>query len=90
MTAELKTPGKSQLRGHRRPLERAIVISLFLAGALSIAITIGILWELGKESLLFFQDEEVSFWGFLTTTTWQPQAGVSASGRSSWAPCTSR
>ena len=52
------------------------MVALFLAGAVSVAITIGIVWELGKESLLFFQDEEVSFWGFLTTTTWQPQAGV--------------
>jgi len=70
------TSTKPSLKGRRRPIERAIVISLFVAGAVSIAITVGILWELGKESLLFFQDEEVSFWGFLTTTTWQPQAGV--------------
>jgi phosphate transport system permease protein len=66
---------KEQLKGRRRPVERAIVASLFVMGAISIAITLGILWELGKESLLFFQDEEVSLWSFLTTTNWQPQGG---------------
>ncbi|HEX5630234.1 MAG TPA: phosphate ABC transporter permease subunit PstC [Acidimicrobiia bacterium] len=63
------------LRGRRRPLERGIVLLLFLAGALSIAITVGILWELGKESLLFFEDEQVDLWDFLTKTEWLPQAG---------------
>ncbi|WKZ82247.1 MAG: phosphate ABC transporter permease subunit PstC [Acidimicrobiia bacterium] len=63
------------LKGRRRPVERGIVVALFLAGAVSIAITIGILWELGKESLLFFQDERVSFWDFITKTEWLPQAG---------------
>jgi len=69
------TPTNSTLKGRRRPIERSIVVTLFFAGAVSIAITLGILWELGKESLLFFQDEEVSLWNFLTTTNWQPQAG---------------
>ena len=68
-------PMKEQLKPRRRPIERTVVVMLFITGAVSIAITLGILWELGKESLLFFQDEEVSLWGFLTTTTWQPQAG---------------
>ena len=48
---------KRQLKGRRRPLEGSIVATLFVMGAISIAITLGILWELGKESLLFFQDE---------------------------------
>jgi phosphate transport system permease protein len=65
----------TQLKGKRRPVERGIVASLFLMGFISIIITLGILWELGKESLLFFQDEEVSLWNFLTTTNWQPQGG---------------
>lgn len=67
---------RETLKGRRRPFERVVVVCLFVAGAVSIAITLGILWELGKESLLFFRDDEVSFWSFLTTTTWQPQAGV--------------
>ncbi len=63
------------LKKKRRPGEALIVACLFAAGAISIAITVGILWELGKESLLFFQDEAVSIWEFFTTTVWQPQAG---------------
>ncbi|MDX1690520.1 MAG: phosphate ABC transporter permease subunit PstC [Acidimicrobiia bacterium] len=74
MSTERRTI-RQRLRRRSRPLERAIVATLFVAGAISIAVTLGILWELGKESLLFFGDEEVSLWGFLTTTTWQPQAG---------------
>ena len=65
----------SQLKKKRRPLETVIVGSLFLAGAVSIAVTIGILWELGTESLLFFRDEAVSVGRFFTSTVWQPQAG---------------
>ena len=68
-------PMRDRLRRRRRPLERGIVGLLLLATAISIGITIGILWELGTESLLFFQDEAVSLWDFLTTTVWQPQAG---------------
>jgi phosphate transport system permease protein len=41
----------------------------------SIATTIGIVYELGTESFLFFQDERVSILEFLTTTVWQPQVG---------------
>ena len=52
-----------------------MVVSLFVCGAVSIAVTIGILYELGKESLLFFQDESVSLVEFFTQTIWQPQAG---------------
>jgi phosphate transport system permease protein len=73
--ADTQTRSKPNLRGRRHPLERGVVYLLFLAGALSIAITIGIVWELGKESLLFFQDEEVGLWDFLTKTEWLPQAG---------------
>lgn len=63
------------LKGRRRPTETLILVGLFAAGAISIGVTIGIVWELGKESLLFFQDEAVSLVEFLTTTIWQPQAG---------------
>jgi phosphate transport system permease protein len=48
---------------------------LFLSAVLSIAITVGIVYELGRESLLFFADERVSLVEFLTTTVWQPQVG---------------
>ncbi len=69
------TDMKDQLKRRRRPLERVIVGALFIAGAISVAVTIGILWELGSESLLFFLDEEASLGGFFSSTTWQPQAG---------------
>ncbi|MEN8238165.1 MAG: phosphate ABC transporter permease subunit PstC [Actinomycetota bacterium] len=68
-------PIRDQLRHRRRPGEAIIVIALFSAGAISIAITVGILWELGKESLLFFQDSAVTLSNFFTSTVWQPQAG---------------
>lgn len=77
MTTEPQTTNgrTGELKKRRRPFETVLVASLFAAGALSIAITIGILYELGRESLLFFQDAGVSLWGFLTGTVWQPQAG---------------
>ncbi len=62
-------------RRQARPGELAIQGFLFVCGALSIAITVGILYELGKESYLFFADERVSVVDFLTSTVWQPQAG---------------
>lgn len=63
------------LRRRPRPGELVIRGFLFVCGALSIAITAGIIYELGKESILFFQDERVTIWEFLTTTVWQPQGG---------------
>src|SRR5690606_27667917 len=45
---------------------------LFLSGFLSIFITIGIVYELGKEALLFFQMPEVDLLATITTTEWKP------------------
>lgn len=45
---------------------------LFLSGAVSILITIGIVVVLVRESLAFFGSPEVSLTEFLTSTTWQP------------------
>ena len=66
---------RQTLKGERRISEKIILVALVLCGAISIATTLGILWELGKESLLFFQDPSVSLWDYLTKTVWQPQAG---------------
>lgn len=66
---------KQQLKRHPRPGEVAIRAFLFLCGAVSILTTIGIVYELGKESLLFFQDDRVTFWEFISSTVWQPGAG---------------
>jgi phosphate transport system permease protein len=68
-------PGGGAFRRRRRPGELAIRVFLFACGFLSIATTIGIVYELGTESFLFFQDERVSILEFLTTTVWQPQVG---------------
>jgi phosphate transport system permease protein len=67
---------KEQLRRRPRRSERAIVIALFATGAISVLVTVGILYELGSESLLFFTDEVVSIGEFFTSTVWQPQAGT--------------
>jgi phosphate transport system permease protein len=63
------------LRKRSRPGELVVRASLFLCGVVSIATTLGILYELGKESLLFFLDDRVSISEFLTGTVWQPGAG---------------
>ena len=45
---------------------------LFLSGFFSIFITLGIVYELGKEALLFFQMPGVDLLATLTTTEWKP------------------
>lgn len=64
-----------RLAKRRRPGESVVRVFLYLCGALTIAITIGILYELGTESFLFFQEDEVGLFEFLTDTFWQPQVG---------------
>jgi len=65
----------NRLQKRRRPGEQAIQTFLFLCGVVSILTTIGIVYELGKESLLFFTSPEVNLLDFLTTTRWQPTIG---------------
>src|SRR5215204_3913344 len=65
----------SGLRGRRRIGETIIQALLFFSGFFSIFVTIGIVYELGKEALLFFQMPEVSILESLTTTKWQPHTG---------------
>jgi phosphate transport system permease protein len=63
----------------RKPRIRETLIQgfLFLCGALSILTTIGIVYELGKESLGFFGSgaDQASLAEFLTGTEWSPQIG---------------
>ncbi len=61
------------LRRRRRPGESAIQGFLFLCGAVSILTTLGIVYVLGKESLLFFK--QVSLFEFFGTLKWQPAIG---------------
>lgn len=48
---------------------------LFLTGILSIFVTVMIVYELGKEALLFFANPDVTLFKFLGTTKWQPGIG---------------
>jgi phosphate transport system permease protein len=48
---------------------------LFFAGILSIFVTIAIVYELGKEAMLFFNDPDVTLGKFFGTTKWQPGIG---------------
>ena len=63
------------LRRRRRPLETVIQGFLFFCGAISILTTMGIVFVLGKESLLFFGSGEVNLVEFFTGTEWQPAIG---------------
>lgn len=65
----------THLRGRRRIGETIIQGLLFFSGFASIFTTLGIVYELGKEALLFFQMPEVSILESLTTTQWQPHTG---------------
>jgi phosphate transport system permease protein len=58
-----------------RPSESLIKIFLFFCGFFSIFTTIGIIYEIGKEALLFFSNPAVDLWHFFTGTQWQPQIG---------------
>ena len=65
----------THLRGRRRIGETIIQGFLFFSGFVSIFTTLGIVYELGKEALLFFQMPEVSILESLTNTQWQPHTG---------------
>jgi phosphate transport system permease protein len=55
--------------------ETVIEALLFVAGAISILTTIGIVYVLVTESAKFFASPEVTFAEFITTTKWQPRIG---------------
>jgi phosphate transport system permease protein len=69
----LKYPKSNNgLKRRFRWRESAIQALLFFSGVFSIFTTIGIIYELGKEALLFFRTPSVNLWSFLTGTEWQP------------------
>ena len=74
-TKEKVTLGKGTINLRKRPRagESLIQAFLFICGAFSIFTTLGIVYELGKESLLFFSSPEVNLLEFFTETKWQPQ-----------------
>ena len=63
---------RKSLRRRFRWGETFIQGLLFFSGFFSIFTTIGIVYELGKEALLFFREPAVNLWAFLTGTQWQP------------------
>ncbi|NTU74503.1 MAG: phosphate ABC transporter permease subunit PstC [Anaerolineaceae bacterium] len=70
------TPSLAQyLKKRVRKAEMLIQGFLFFCGAVSILTTVGIVYELGKESLLFFSTPGLSFVEFFTSTLWRPTIG---------------
>ena len=65
-TTSLKTSRK-------RPAERAVRVVLFGCAALSVAVTVGIVYSLFADTIGFFR--EVDLWSYLTGTNWSPQSG---------------
>ncbi len=73
-----KIDGKASANSLRRKPrwgETIIQGLLFFSGFFSIFVTLGIVYELGKEALLFFQMPEVNLLATLTTTEWKPHVG---------------
>lgn len=75
VTAGTEVDVKTQLRKHPRIKETVIESFLFICGAISILTTVGIVFVLAEESLLFFTSGEVTLWEFFTGTVWQPAIG---------------
>jgi len=61
-----------KLQKRLRLSETLIQGFLFICGAISILTTIGIVYVLGRESMLFFASPEVTLLEFFGTTRWQP------------------
>lgn len=68
-------PAVYNFKKRLRPGEAVIQGFLFVCGLISIVTTIGIVYVLGRESLLFFASDEVSLVEFFGTTAWQPAIG---------------
>ena len=73
--AEAKNFRQFDLKKKFRISESVIQALLFLAGILSVFTTIAIVYELGKEAMLFFTNPDVTLFKFLGTTKWQPGIG---------------
>jgi len=68
--AETVISDRLSRRKTRHLRERVIEFLLFSAAAFSVFVTLGIVYVLVSESVLFFR--EVSIWDFLTDTQWTP------------------
>lgn len=67
------TAVSSALIKRRRWKETIVQGVLWLCGTISILTTLGIVFMLGQEALLFFRRAEVSLLEFISGWTWQPQ-----------------
>jgi len=65
----------AQLKKQTRFGEIIIEGLLFLAGAISILVTVGIVLVLARDAITFFQRDEVTLGEFFLSGTWQPQIG---------------
>ena len=65
----------NSLSRRRRLGEDLIQILLFLCGAVSMLITVGIVLILGNEAFVFFRNDEVTLLKFFTESIWQPSIG---------------
>jgi phosphate transport system permease protein len=72
---EKKASTFNNLRRKTRVGETIIQTLLFFSGFFSIFVTFGIVYELGKEALLFFQMPEVNLLETFTSTEWKPHIG---------------
>jgi phosphate transport system permease protein len=68
--------GRPRSKALRKVRESCIMAALIGCGAFSIATTLAIIVILGLEAFHFFRLEEVSFWGFITGTQWNPLLGA--------------
>ena len=73
--AETEGGGCPDFSRRPRPYEQIIRIFLFSCAALSILVTLGIVFELTQDSMLFFLDPEVTLKEVRTGTRWQPVIG---------------
>lgn len=70
LTGEQRLAQMARSKARRKRRERAIEGVLLLAACVSVFTTMGIVYILLKESLVFFQ--HVPLWNFLTDTQWTP------------------
>lgn len=70
LTGQARLAQMARLKSSRKRREKAIELVLFLAASVSVVTTVGIVYILLKESIVFFGT--VSLWDFLTDTQWTP------------------
>lgn len=65
----------ASLKKQPRVIETVIEGGLFIAGVISILVTLGIVYILVRDAIAFFALDEVTIIEFFTDTVWQPQIG---------------